>query len=577
VAGPKEDDGNLVRGAIRASRRVAFEAGFFSLFVNLLMLTGPLYMMQVYDRILSSRSYETLFVITLLVVVLFAAMAALDFSRTALLARTAATFEERLKGPAFELALDSTRYGAPTPEQPLKDLRQIRQFIASPGLVAVFDAPWTPIYLLVVFGMHSLLGAVTVIGLAAILALSIANERASRAANEAALRIASDADRLAAAALRNSAAVDAMGMRGVMKNRWSDTSAGATAHAVHAGDVIGGFASSSRALRLFLQSAILGAGAYLAIQGELSPGAMIAAAIIAGRALAPVEAITAQWKSFAQTSAAYKRLKGFFAAAPAAYERTPLPRPLGAISVERLYCQPGNAKRPVVKGVSFAIAPGEAIGIIGPSAAGKSTLARALVGVERCISGEIRLDGAELSQWSRDELGRHVGYLPQEVELFAGTAAQNIARFRPDAKAEQVIAAAEAAGAHAMILQFAGGYDAEIGEGGKHLSAGQRQRLGLARALFGDPALVVLDEPNSNLDAEGEAALAKAIRGLKARGATTIIVAHRPSAIAYVDKLLFLLEGELRAFGPRDDVLAQIAPKQLATMKRPAEETAANG
>jgi PrtD family type I secretion system ABC transporter len=555
--------------AIKAGRTVARDAGIFSLFVNLLMLTGPLYMMQVCDRVLTSRSYETLAVITLLTVALFAAMALLDFARGALLARSAGAFEDRLKASAFDLALDATRTTSGASDQPLKDLRQIRQFVASPALTAVFDAPWTPFYLFIVFGMHWLLGIVSVAGLLVLVALAVFNERRSRQANEAAARAALEADRLATAALKNADAVDAMGMRGALKSRWEEKSDGATLHSLYAGDVIGAFGASSKAFRLFLQSAILGTGALLAIKGELSPGAMIAASIIAGRALAPIEIVTGQWRGFANAASAYRRLKAFFVNAPAPVERTSLPAPEGALTVERLVCQPAGAKKPVLKGASFAIAKGECVGVIGPSAAGKSTLARALVGVERRAAGEVRLDGAELAQWDRDALGRHIGYLPQEVELFAGTAAQNISRFREDATSEGVVAAAMAAGAHQMILKFPEGYDTDIGEGGRHLSAGQRQRLGLARALFGSPALVVLDEPNSNLDADGDAALANALSELKARGATVVIVAHRPSGVAFVDKLLLLVDGEVRAFGPRDEVLAQFAPKQIAQFKRP--------
>ena len=560
-----------------AIRKVLIQAGVFSFFVNLLMLTGPIYMLQMYDRVLSSRSVETLVVITGLTVVLFAAMGALDFARGALLSRSGAEFENRLKPLAFDFSMEASRQGATSTDQALKDLRQIRTFVGSSALTAVFDAPWTPIFLLVVFLMHWLLGLVALGGLFILLGLAIVNERSSRKANQKAQAIMLDSDRLAISSLRNAAAADAMGMRKVLRDRWASLGDSASSYAVSATDTIGGLTAASKATRLFLQSAILGTGALLAIRGEVTPGVMIAASIITGRALAPIEIVTGQWRNFALTNTAYQRLKKFIAAAPREEERTALPAPTGGITVERLYCQPSGAKTPVLKNASFKLEPGEALGIVGPSAAGKSTLARALVGVEPMRAGDIRLDGASLNQWDRDALGPYIGFLPQEIELFAGTAAQNICRFSENPDSEAIIAAAKAAGAHEMILSFADGYDTEIGERGSHISAGQRQRLGLARALYGDPKIVVLDEPNANLDAEGDAALAKAVQDVKKRGATIIIVAHRPSAIAFVDKLLLLMDGEVREFGPRDDVLAKIAPNQVAAFRKPAQQGGASG
>lgn len=557
----------LLPEAIKAARRLLIHAGVLSFFVNILMLTGPLYMLQIYDRVLSSRSYETLVVITILTLGLFATMAVLDFTRGALLSRAGDAFEAKLKGTTFDRTMDASLAGVPAAEQPLRDLRQIRMFVGSPALTAVFDAPWTPLFLAIVFMMHWLLGLVAIAGLIVLLILAVINERTSRTSNASAQGMAAQADRLAVATLRNAAAAEAMGMRAILKKRWLGVSENANDHNVNATDRIGGLTAVSKAARLFLQSAILGTGALLAIQGIVTPGVMIAASIITGRALAPIEIVTGQWKNFALTASSYKRLASFVGDATEAPARTSLPAPKGALGVDRLYCQPGAAKKPVLKGVSFVLEAGEALGIIGPSAAGKSTLARALVGVERAFSGEVRLDGANMAHWDPDALGQFIGFLPQEVELFAGTAAENISRFAEEPSSENIIAAAEAAGANEMVLSFPDGYDTEIGERGQYLSAGQRQRLGLARALYGDPALVVLDEPNANLDAEGDAALAKAVQGLKAKGATTIIVAHRPSAIAFVDKLLLLSDGEVRAFGPRDEILKQLAPKQVEPFK----------
>lgn len=562
-----------MKAAREATRRILLQAGFFSLFVNILMLTGPLYMLQIYDRVLSSSSMETLVMLTLLTFSMFAAMGALDFARGGLLSRAGVEFENRLKGLTFDFTMDAAHSGGGAiPDRPLRDLRQIRQFVASPAMTAFFDAPVTPLFLLMVYLMHWLLGIVATVGLIILLVLAVINERWSRKANEAAQQTSVEADTMAGAALRNASAADAMGMRAGLKERWLQKSSGAADYAVNAGDRIGGLTATTKATRLFLQSAILGAGAYLAILQEVTPGVMIAASIITGRALAPIETVTTQWRNFALSWLAYKRLDEFVAVGVERVERTALPAPVGELEIDRLYVQPPTAKKPIVKNVSFQLAPGEALGVIGPSAAGKSTLVRAIVGVERVVAGEIRLDGGNIAHWDPNALGPYVGYLPQEVELFAGTAAQNIARFTDDASPEKIIAAAQAAGAHQMILAMPDGYDTDIGDHGRRLSAGQKQRLGLARALFGDPVLVVLDEPNANLDADGDAALASAVQGLKARKATTIIVAHRPSAIAFVDKLLMLSEGETRAFGPRDEVLKKIAPGMVASFEANAKQ-----
>ncbi|MEZ5928586.1 MAG: ABC transporter transmembrane domain-containing protein [Parvularculaceae bacterium] len=372
----------LLLDAFRAARRTAIEAAVFSLFVNLLMLTGPLYMLQIYDRVMSSHSYETLFVITALVVILFAGMAALDFARGALLARTAAAFEEKLKHLTFDMTLDASRVGLNVADQPLRDLRQIRQFVASPALVAVFDAPWAPIFLGVVFMMHWLLGLVALIGLILLAGLAFINERMSRHANTSAVSLSGEADRHAAASIRNAAAADAMGMRGTLRRRWAKLSDQANDHLLSATDTIGGLTAASKAIRLFLQSAILGTGAFVAIRGEATPGVMIAASIIAGRALAPIEIVTGQWKNFALSAAAFRRLTKFIEHFPVRSERTALPA-LERRRVGRAHFLPAaGAKHPILKNINFSLAAGEALGLIGPSAAGKSTLARAIAGVE---------------------------------------------------------------------------------------------------------------------------------------------------------------------------------------------------
>lgn len=561
-----------IAAALNAAKRFLMVAGGLSFFVNLLMLTGPLYMLQIYDRVIGSRSYETLAVITILTFALFAGMAVLDFIRGALLARAGETFEKELQDTVFDLSMDAGRAGAKSPDMPIKDLRQIRQFVASPALTAVFDAPWAPFFLLLVFMMHWLLGVVATIGLIVLLGLAIANERLSRKATASALTMTGGADQIAFSSIRNAAAADAMGMRERLLKKWRDQTESASGDSLLASDSIGGLTAATKASRLFLQSAILGTGALLAIQGQVTPGVMIAASIIAGRALAPVETVTSHWRQFALTGVSFKRLRGFVAIAREKTPRTELPAPQGALSVDKLICRPGAAQKPVLKNVSFDLAPGEAVGVIGPSAAGKSTLVRALVGVEAALSGEVRLDGANIAHWDQTALGAFLGFLPQEVELFNGTIAQNIGRFHEQIDDSAVVAAAKAAGAHEMILSLPDGYETDIGDGGRHLSAGQRQRVGLARALYGDPKLIVLDEPNSNLDSDGEAALVRAMKDAKERGATIVIVAHRTTAIGSVDKLLLLVDGEVRAFGPRDEVLKKMAPRQVASFDAGARD-----
>ncbi len=561
-----------IAAARDAAKKFLMAAGGFSFFVNLLMLTGPLYMLQIYDRVISSRSYETLVVITILTFALFAGMAILDFARSALLARAGETFEKELQDIVFDISMDAGRVGAQSPDMPIKDLRQIRQFVASPALTAVFDAPWAPFFLLLVFLMHWLLGVVAMIGLLILLALAIINERLSRKATASASTMAGGADLIVISSIRNAAAADAMGMRERLRKRWRDQSAAASESSLLATDRIGGLTAATKASRLFLQSAILGTGAFLAIKGQVTPGVMIAASIIAGRALAPVETVTSQWRQFALTAVSFKRLRGFLDIAREKTPRTELPAPEGALSVEKLFCRPGKAPKPVLKNITFNLAPGELLGVIGPSAAGKSTLMRAIVGVDPAISGEVRLDGANIAHWDQTALGSFLGFLPQEVELFNGTIAENIARLNEKADDEAVVAAAKAAGAHEMILGLSDGYETEIGDGGRHLSAGQRQRVGLARALYGDPKLIVLDEPNANLGSEGEAALVRAMQGAKQRGATIVVVAHRTTAIGSVDKLLLLVEGEVRAFGPREEVMKKIAPRQVAPFDAAARD-----
>jgi ATP-binding cassette, subfamily C, bacterial EexD len=567
------------RAAIEAARPLLVRAAWFSLAVNLLVLTGPIYMLQLYDRVLASRSVMTLVVLTLLVIGLLIAYGVLEFARTGLVARAAARFDAELSPRAFSAAVDAARISTTKAgETPIKDLRTLRQTMGSQALLTFFDAPFTPIFLLLIFLMHWALGLVSLIGAAALVVLATLNERQSRKALAASLESQSASEAAMSGILRNAAAADAMGMRGALQRIWARHTSQSTDSGAEAGDRINAYAAATKATRMLLQSLILCAGALLAVFGQVTPGAMIAASIIAGRALAPVESAVGQWRLFGTSIAAWRRLRSFLETAPKETSKIALPAPTGHIRLDRVYCQPAGAKKPVLKSITVEALPGEALGIIGPSGAGKSTLARAMVGVERVVSGEVRLDGADLMTWNREEVGRHIGYLPQESELFEGTIAENIARFRADRTDDAVIKAATAAGAMQMILALPEGFETEIGDRGARLSVGQRQRIGLARALYGDPALVVLDEPNSNLDAEGEAALSNAILALKERKATVVVVAHRPSAITHVDKLLMIVDGEARAFGPRDDVLNKIAPGRVAAIGggRKPSETEAN-
>ena len=566
----------IAREALNQARPLLVQAGWFSLASNLLMLTGPLYMLQLYDRVLSSRSGTTLVVLTLLMVALYAAFGLLEFARTALVGRAAARIDTVLSDPTFNAAVDAARISTPQAgETPLKDLKTLRQTIGSQALLAFFDAPFTPVFLALVFLMHWMLGLVAIAGAAVLFTLAILNERQTRQSLQAALEASAASEASMSGILRNASSADAMGMRRALGAIWFNHAGRAARASSEAADRINAYAAATKTVRMLLQSMILAAGAYLAIMQEVTPGVMIAASIIAARALAPVEQAIGQWRLFGTSIAAWRRLKSFLESAPKQSDKIALPPPSRHLKLDRVFCQPAGAKKPVLKGVSVEALPGEALGIIGPSGAGKSTLARAMVGVERVVSGEVRLDGADLMTWSREEVGAHIGYLPQESELFEGTIRENIARFRKDAPDDAVIAAATAAGAMQLILGLPDGFETPIGERGARLSVGQRQRIGLARALYGDPALVVLDEPNSNLDAEGEAALSNAILALKQRQAMVVVVAHRPSAITHVDKLLMLVDGEVRAYGPRDEVLNKIAPGRVASIggaRKPVEQ-----
>jgi PrtD family type I secretion system ABC transporter len=548
-----------IAAVLLASRAAFASTALFSCLVNILMLTGPLFMLQVYDRVLTSGSVPTLVALTGIVIALYAYYGFLEYLRARILVRIGRRVEERLRDRVFDsMAEHALRRTQGIGGQPINDLATIRQFLSGQGPFAFLDMPWVPIYLLVIFLMHWLLGVAAVIAAIVIFILAIWSEKATRGplaeANSAMVKssIMTDESR------RNSEALHSLGMRGPIRKKWSDMQQVALDHQTVANDVGGSLSAASRVLRLMVQSGILALGAYLALQHEISAGAMIAASIIMGRALAPVEQAVASWQQFLGFRKAIERLGSILASVPAITNRMKLPAPTGKLEVENLIVQMAGTEKPVLHGITFTVEPGKGIGVIGPTGAGKSTLARALVGVMPITRGTVRLDGATHDQRDIDEAGKLIGYLPQDIQLFDGTAAQNIARFDMTADPAKIVQAAQLANVHDLIMRLPMGYDTPLGENGARLSAGQRQRVALARCLFGDPVLFVLDEPNSNLDAEGEAALDRAIRVSMERGASVVVIAHRPSALASIQQILVLSEGRTVALGPRDEILKKV-------------------
>jgi len=533
--------------------------GFFSFFVNLLMLVPSFYMLQVYDRAVGSASESTLLMLTLIMLLLMGTLGALEWVRSRIMVRISTRLEtllgKRLFDASFRQALDSGGMNASA--QPLSDLSSLRQFLTGNGLFAFFDTPWIPIYLAVMFMFHPWYGWMGVISALLLGLLAWCNERLTKAPLYNANREHMAATAFTNKSLRNAEVVESMGMLGDLRQRWS-----ARVHKVLslqsvASDRAGAIASVSRTFRQIVQSLVLGLGAYLTIKHEISSGLMIAGSILLGRALAPIDQLIGVWKGFVGARGQYARLHELLEKIAAEPERMSLPAPQGAISVENLSVAAPGSRTPLVRNLSFKVAPGETVGIIGASGAGKSTLARALLGIWPGLAGTVRLDGADITQWRREELGPYLGYLPQDIELFEGTISENIARFA-QVDATAVVDAARMAGVHEMILQLPQGYDTVIGANGGGLSGGQRQRVGLARALYRAPRLVVLDEPNSNLDETGERLLAEALLKLKQSGATVFVITHRSGVLAAVDRLLVLNQGELSLYGPRDKVLAHL-------------------
>ncbi|MHA7772904.1 type I secretion system permease/ATPase [Roseibium sp. M-1] len=531
-----------------------------SFVINVLMLTGPVFMLQVYDRVLASGSVQTLIVIGVMAIILYIFYGLLEGVRSRLLARLGQRVDARLSPIVYRVSNAlPVRLGRQAARlRPVQDLDTVRQFLSGPGPAAIFDIPWLPLYLGIVFLFHPLLGFVGLAGAIIIIVMIGLNELMSRGPSEEAAGHAGRRSADVEIGQRNSEVVTAMGMQDSLTRRWSAQNNDYLSTQRRATDRTGLFGTTIKTIRLVLQSAILGFGAWLAIKQEISPGVMIASSIMISRALSPIEQAVAQWRGFIASRQSLRRLREVLQAAEAEPDKMDLPLPANKISVEQVFCGPFGEVLPFVQNVSLELQAGDGLGIIGPSGSGKSTFARALVGVSPALKGVIRYDGAELGQWPSSRRGEFIGYLPQDLQLFDGTIAENIARFRPDSSPELIIEAAKLADVHDLIVGLPEGYNTVIGRSGRQLSAGQRQRVALARALYGNPFLVVLDEPNSNLDAEGDGALAGAVKAMREKGSIVVVIAHRPSAIATVDKILCLKDGKMAGFGPKEEVLKQV-------------------
>jgi ATP-binding cassette, subfamily C, bacterial PrsD len=559
-----------IRNAVRATRGALIATATASGLVNLLMLVGPIFMLQTYDRVLPSRSIATLIGLLLIALVLLIVQAGVDMLRSRLLARIAEMLDETVRDEVFD-SVHHAAIGRPDGDglQIMRDLDTIRGFVAGSGLIAVCDLPWCPLYIIVCTLFHPLMGLAVTGGAVALSLITVAAEIFTRTPTQSLVGLASSRRQTAETAFHHAAVVHALGMKQRMADLWSERTQAYLDAQRLTSDLTGMFGSASRFLRMILQSGVLALGAYLVINQQATAGVMLAATILSIRALAPIELAIANWRGFITARASFSRLNDALIAKPARPPMTPLPAPKSDIRVTSLSLTAPGTDMVVLHEVSFALRAGSAIAVIGPSGSGKSTLARALVGVGAPARGVIRIDGAALAQWDQLALGPSIGYLPQDVALFRGTVAQNISRFAATPDASRLIAAARAADVHDLILRLPGGYETEVGDGGLMLSGGQRQRIALARALYGDPFLVVLDEPNSNLDSEGERALTRAIAGVRARGGIVVVIAHRPAVLQAVDHLLVLNEGRMQTFGTTAAILPMLTPKTAEAAPAP--------
>ncbi len=559
-AGKTEVQPPSVRDALGGTRLAFLGVALLSGVSNILMLTGSFFMLEVYDRVLPSRSLPTLVALSLLAGALFVAQGGIDLIRSRVLTRIGGVLDERLSPHVFDamVAKPLRTGGNGDGQQPARDLDTVRTFLSSLGPTALFDLPWIPLYLAIIYAFHPVLGLAALAGAAVLFSLTLLTEVLTQARSRAAGATAIARLRAGEACVRNAEALTAMGFAASMRERWREHSRALTAGQRRVADVAGTLGAVSKVLRMVLQSGILAIGAYLVIRGEATAGIIIAGSILTSRALAPVELAIAHWKGFVAARQSWARLDKLLTGLSNAPRPLELPAPAARLDVEAVSVAAPGGRDLIVHNVGLTLKAGQGLGIIGPSASGKSSLVRAMANVWLPARGKVRLDGAAVDQWDPERLGRHVGYLPQDVELFAGTVADNIARFALDAPADSVIAAAKAAGVHELIIGLKNGYETDVGDQGAILSAGQRQRIALARALYGDPFLVILDEPNSNLDAEGEAALTRAIHGVRERGGIAVVVAHRPSALAALDMVLAMAHGRAVAFGSKDEVLGKV-------------------
>jgi ATP-binding cassette subfamily C exporter for protease/lipase len=552
-----------------------FTVGAFSAIVNLLMLAPSLYMLQVYDRVLASRNEVTLLMLTILIVGAYLFMAGLELVRAYVLVRVGAQFDMKLNKRVYTAAFEqSLKQAGGNAGQALADLTSIRQFLTGNALFAFFDAPWFPIYLIVIFVFEPVLGLFAVAGTVILIALAVVNERITKEPLTEANTMSIQANTLATNNLRNAEVIESMGMLPNLIDRWFRLHGKFLSLQAGASQKAGVINALTKFVQVSMQSLVLGLGALLVLENKITPGMMIAASILLGRTLQPVQQVIAVWKSVSGVRSAWERLSAMLEANPAREAGMALPRPQGTLVVDNVTAAPPNAKSPILKGVSLALIPGDVLGVLGPSGCGKSTLARLLVGVWPAMMGKVRLDGADVYQWNKAELGPWVGYLPQDIELFGGSISDNIARFG-EVDAERVVLAAKRAGVHEMILQFPEGYDTRLGDGGAGLSGGQKQRIGLARAMYGDPSLLVLDEPNSNLDEIGEQALLNAVLDLRQRGKTIVMITHRPNVINVTTKLLLMRDGAVNMFGPTPQIMASLAQAQAQVQAQRVAQAAA--
>ena len=572
VNNKKNQPVSLLAKGLAASKSAMISIALFSFFVNLSILAVPFYMLQVYDRVLSSRSEPTLIALTFIVLFILLMFTILDVTRSWVMLRMSNKMDKYLNPRVFKATFErSVLLPGGGHAQALRDMDQIRNFISGHGLFAFFDAPWVPVFLTILFLFHPVVGMLAIFGGCLLFGLAVINEILSRKAYKEISAGNVDTTNFAESSLRNSEAIKAMGMLHSIRHRWHVKHSQLLAAQTKSSETSAIIVAIAKYLRVTLQLSVMGTAAYYVIDQTMTPGAMIGASVLMGRALSPIEQAVSQWRGLGQARSAYGRLKELLEVASGEdLESMELPAPKGKVSIKQLFAAPPERNDPVLKGINADLEPGESLGIFGPSGAGKSTLARILVGVWQPRSGNVRLDEADVYSWNSEQMGKYIGYLPQDVELFDGTVAQNIARFT-NASNDSIIAAANLAGAHEMIMRLPESYDTRIGEGGGGLSGGQRQRIGLARALFGNPVLVVLDEPNSNLDHEGEQALLNTIQGLKKMKTTLVIIAHRPNILGSVDKIMFLRGGVMEAFGPRQEILQKLLGPAMAA-KRKAEQ-----